>query len=917
MIDENKIIACKYEDKEKFTNIMNRKLNEILLKIIETIQIKEKIIKHNSIDQKKLYNVQYRCEEYLQIAVYDIPLKCFGLLNTLIKIPSEQCKFKECQAITHFLKDYQSKGKNLTFNVEIEKIFESVFLGYKKAKQQELLVESYLRLITYYTYFTEKTNEMWEKVQRLYHEVNTMNSLMRYKIYIKMYAILQNANMKRRSILFLCLSIMACYDNNELTSLIPLLYEELNKSIEIYDIEENQIKTSNDFDEIHKMLVKHSFKKNINYTTLKDESKDKIVVNNKKRIEKENNLYVFNRLKDLSGLLLIPKWTPIQYNIFTSMIALSKKIKEPKIKIANICALLQTLPDSIGINEQKEFIQEHYKESLYLQEKFTLNLIKLPILVKIKPLTSEIKFAFNRNAVQSRGDNVFIYNPWDKSLTANYFWTVNSYQKILIQFYNPLLTEINLTKINLIFDGENKPFTYPSNAIIEPNSITDILYKIKLTKEGPINLIGVRYEIENTTGVQYVDKNGNGIFYSYENFSNDSLSIANNKKEIITLRNVMIYPEIPSVSLKVLNEELNDDSYEKTESSVQLYEYQKYLFELLLTNNSEYPIEKLSISIYGFKKDDYKVIIDEFSLSGNNFNNAFISTGESFKYKYDYVHKNKYKKIEFRFFYSGKNKEDEPIRPFLHFITKINTKKLLSFSNLQTSPMLSNHAIEKMISSDMKNNNSYSFNFCSDKYYIKYKMTVAEEFNVKYEMSNQYNKILPEDSIDSKHSKEISMLVDLRQKLSDTVLNWKIESDNIEGTINLSQIISNELNYKFMNTFMFTITPKMNQENEYVSIYYDIQNKSQKIFKNLKLRIYLYQLCQDSFLINKKLDQNIFYEGSLCHTLSEFKPNETQTFNVKLFPNYNEYVHTTCAIIDTNNKIIYIPSYSQMCLLQK
>ncbi len=52
--------------------------------------------------------------------------------------------------------------------------------------------------------------------------------------------------------------------------------------------------------------------------------------------------------------------------------------KEPKIKISNICALLQTLPNSIGVNEQKQFIQEHYKESLYLQEKFTLNLIKLP-----------------------------------------------------------------------------------------------------------------------------------------------------------------------------------------------------------------------------------------------------------------------------------------------------------------------------------------------------------------------------------------------------------------------------------------------------------------------------------------------------------------------------------------------------------
>ena len=89
-----------------------------------------------------------------------------------------------------------------------------------------------------------------------------------------------------------------------------------------------------------------------------------------------------------------------------------------------------------------------------------------------------------------------------------------------------------------------------------------------------------------------------------------------------------------------------------------------------------------------------------------------------------------------------------------------------------------------------------------------------------------------------------------------------------------------------------------------------------KIFKNLKMRIYLYQIIQDSILINKKLAQNIFYEGSLDNIIKEIKPNEKLTFNLKLYPNYNEYVHTTCVLIDTEYKIIYIPSFSKTCILQ-
>ena len=340
-VDENKILTIQNNNIEEFHKIYRKKLQEILGKIVTCIQTKENIIKNNTIDQKNLFNIQFRCEEYLQIASYDIPLKCFSILNNLIKIPSEQAKFKECQAITYFLIDYQEKKTNLSFNSEIEKMFESVFIGYKKAKQQELLIESYLRLITYYTYFPEKRNMIWEKIQKLSNEFMSLNALMKYKIFIKVYSILKNIKMEKRSLLFLYLSIMACFDNNELNSLIPLLFDELSHIIEIYDISKNKITSLEDFEKVHKILHKNSFKINKNYTSLREE-KDNKKENNKKRIEKEHNLYVTKRLKDLSHFILQPQWGPIQLHAFSNLVNYAQKIKNSKLYICNLLVSLQT-----------------------------------------------------------------------------------------------------------------------------------------------------------------------------------------------------------------------------------------------------------------------------------------------------------------------------------------------------------------------------------------------------------------------------------------------------------------------------------------------------------------------------------------------------------------------------------------------
>jgi hypothetical protein len=58
-------------------------------------------------------------------------------------------------------------------------------------------------------------------------------------------------------------------------------------------------------------------------------------------------------------------------------------------------------------------------------------------------------------------DSVFLYNPWEKEDTINYYWTNKSFQKILITFYNPLLVDIRVNKIVIIFEGA-KPFCLPS-----------------------------------------------------------------------------------------------------------------------------------------------------------------------------------------------------------------------------------------------------------------------------------------------------------------------------------------------------------------------------------------------------------------------------------------------------------------------
>lgn len=175
-----------------------------------------------------------------------------------------------------------------------------------------------------------------------------------------------------------------------------------------------------------------------------------------------------------------------------------------------------------------------------------MNLLKLPFLVRIIPICSDIKFESRKNpnfAAQKKPNEnteteknqvenkIFLYNPWEKSDGVNYYWTCNSYQRIYVEFYNPLAIEIKISKIIILFEGI-KPFTFPISVFIPAKSIQGVYCKIRPIEKGITNILGVKYEIFNTVGVQYSDNNGNGLYYSYTNQFKD---ITNFSKVILLL----------------------------------------------------------------------------------------------------------------------------------------------------------------------------------------------------------------------------------------------------------------------------------------------------------------------------------------------------------------------------------------------
>lgn len=211
------------------------------------------------------------------------------------------------------------------------------------------------------------------------------------------------------------------------------------------------------------------------------------------------------------------------------------------------------------------------------------------------------------------------------------------------------------------------------------------------------NITGIKYEVFNTGSVQFVDWNGNGLFFGYDNYNKESSFALMNKREKISLRNIKIFPEIPQLEIKIL-----DSSAKIINGSLDLFDYQYYNFCFLLENAGEHPIHEINVNIYAYKKDDYKIALDEIKLSTP----FLIEKNKNYTLNYNYLHKKIFKKIEFKIYYishtsnKGTSASDVIMKPYLYYQKPLNTLKLLNLSTLKVIPMLSNNMIHLITMTD-------------------------------------------------------------------------------------------------------------------------------------------------------------------------------------------------------------------------
>lgn len=87
---------------------------------------------------------------------------------------------------------------------------------------------------------------------------------------------------------------------------------------------------------------------------------------------------------------------------------------------------------------------------------------------------------------------------------------------------------------------------------------------------------------------------------------NTLYNIHKNKFEDVQLYDILVSEEVPSVDFKLISDKSDN---------IILYDSQEYVFGFSLLNDSFLDIHNLKLSIYGYKKDNYKVSLDELDLN--------------------------------------------------------------------------------------------------------------------------------------------------------------------------------------------------------------------------------------------------------------------------------------------------------------
>ena len=910
----------KIETENQLTMIIKQiVLNGYLTCIQQKERPKEKI-KYN---KYTLEFIKTTAGEYLQIcdgdSAMEIVEKCIHEYSY-----EEKGRWEEVKALMMFYSDSKTaevEGKSIIFNQNIIELMEDARKRYKKEKKYENAMYNLYRQSNYYMLFTPDKIKEFDtclvKAYKMLFKMKTTDVEYKFVQYLRLSELYKRVNIMKKSNMFFLLSSMTCLESKEIRPMLPYMIKKLKLMYDIYDVSKNIIENVEQFNEIHKWLVLNKRKPISFFIKTQDENgNDKYEMTFKKKIEAKKKLSVRRNLENISIYIFKLFWKEIQYYINLNILAFYNEKKDFENSLIYSLGYLQSMASAIKPESQKIMMNFNIRNSLSTQKKVFLNISKLPYLMRIIPVTSNIRFDVTTNPNKKKKNEIFLYNPWEqnKYINNNYYWTTNSYQQIKLQFYNPLDIELEINKIHILFKGA-QPTVYPSSIVIPPLTSLFIATKIHPNKEGITTIIGVKYEIINTVGIQYIDDNGNGLFYNYENKYIDPakayLNMMGAKLQLISLSNIKIYPEIPKLNYKLLDNEIID-------GKMSLFDNQLYNFKFKLENIGIYDVDQLTCYVYVYKTNNYKVTLEEITQDVNIKKN-----GGEYIFNYEYWHKSIYEKIELKIYYSSKEKtekslleDDVLLKQYLYYTNSIETFHTFNFSSISIKPMIMSSDVNEIALIDKKITYNYTAFFCSNKNYIGFLVENIHESKLDIVVHDEsYNEIVQKEVIDGQKAKEISTVIRADSSLKDIILTWKLtDLYKCEGKIVLSDIIPyyNINMWKKFSFFLNYEEENINEENcemKYYKCFFRIRNNQKVAHLGLKFQIYIYQNLsnneEENFIYNNLLDDKLFVEGCLALTISKLEPNEQFYYDINLYPLKKEEFNICCILLDKDKKEVY------------
>ena len=862
--------------------------------------------------------------------------------NTMNWIP-EMNKIREIVGICLFYEDYYS-NEDIIFSEEIKKFFEEVKDKYKKKKDIIRECLCLFKLCVYYLYFPGIENKCERNIQKLLSIANNNNIEYEFQILLhlkimwlyKQIKFCRKINLNNYLVISLCQKNFS--DDNKIKNYMNIFLKLLTdkNNFPIYDIYHKKINNSEIFGQIHKNFEKNGWKNILIQMEEKDsEGNIKLIEATKKKIKKGSILYIKKFIDIIQNYEYKLKWYNIQECLYRNIINYYKLNQDKMFELIFYISYLITLESDMIEKKQNEIYNEIMKKSI--NKKLNLSLYKIPLLIKLIPKCSNIKFDINPNEKIQKKKQLFLYNPWKKASSINYFWTKNSYQYVIIELHNVLKIPIVLNNIIILFErkkinNENEkennknilinegqlPKCFPTSITIPPDTITSVSSKILMKDELIFDIVGIKYDVFNITTEQYISPDGNGLYFSCENILKDdyySTIISGKKKLYVNLNSIQIYQEIPRLEIINMDTMFNN-------SILYLYEYQEYLFNFKFRNNGIYDINEINYFVYVYKKEDYKVCIKEGTIKQE------IKLNEIYNFEYKYFHLSTYYKIEFRFYlnsdkYITENESSEEIlNPYIFYFKKLSTDNLLNFANAKIIPQIDNNSIEDLCKIDQRLPNDYKYIYSFNKKIFSFNASNNRKNKIILEIKDNNNNLIKKESINDEYSKEIEFDINSGSILNNIKIEWQCDTglnNNLKGAMNIGDIFPNLKNNLLDENYFeyFLDINKINNEEcgddiNIFEINYRVKNNSDKIFNKLKLMCYIYQNVTDGDIM---LNDDLFYEGSLISFIDNLKQNETLNNKIVLYldKKYDNYC-TTFLLINPDNKTVYMSPINK-CLV--